>query len=502
MKELEQISSALFEKIRTRFDNVKLGDENSKATTDPEQAKFFNFDYTVNGKKIGNITISLIDETSLKVYYSKDIVDRLHAVDSEDDGEEESAESQWYDFLSGLRKFAKRNMLGFDARDIAKSNLELKDIRQQSRNDATLSTDDISVTEGRMYGTTRRSYQECGPVKIVIRHISEVDEEKRGARTRNIENVFLETHLGERFLLPEKNLHYARAMARHVSEGGRIDDELGGSITAMCQEMKSMVHFVREANRRQFEDRETDEMARSAVNRYQQLKGQLRHLHSRRGYLSYQESYTPDPDIEEEVDIADLRERFVRKVYNDRFDDALPYVARAYKRQRESAVNGVAEEFANWANELAEGTWAAPDDDVEVRELDDIMSQKQLRAGNNGNDAIGQLYDIIGDDELYDRIAARASEEGPDADCRPDVMEWLRDHDYADLAEKYTQNYTQDSAPLAAQDATVAQQQADTAAQNQQYGSVGTAEPSPVANTANEDTDPLDFLRSLAGLKK
>ena len=103
---------------------------------------------------------------------------------------------------------------------------------------------------------------------------------------------------------------------------------------------------------------------------------------------------------------------------------------------------------------------------------------------------------------MYDRISARAAEEGPDADCKPDVMEWLMDHGFADLAEKYTQNYTQDTAPLAAQDAAVAQQQADTAAQNQEYGSAGTADPSPAINPANEDTDPLNFLRSLAGLRK
>jgi len=497
MREIENIATALFEKIRTRFEDVRLGDENSKATTDPTKARFFNFVYTVDGKKVGNITISLIDESSLKIYYSKNIVDRIHQLDAESG----SAESEWYEFLLSLRKFAKRNMLSFDTRDIAKSNLQSKDIRQQSRNDATLSTDDISVTEGRMYGTTRRSYQECGPVRIVVRHLSEVDEEKRGARTRNIENVFLETHLGERFLLPEKNLHYARAMARHVSQGGRVEDELGESITAMCQEMKSMAHFVRGAQRRQFEDQETGEMAQAAVRHYSELKNRLRHLASERAYNYFQETYTPEEDIEEDIDVASLRERFARKVYNDRFDEALPYVYRAWRRHQAESTP-MSEEFESWATGVAEGTWAAPDDDVEVRELDSLMSRPVLRAGDNGDDAIGQLYDIIGDDELYDRISARAAEEGPDADCKPDVMEWLMDHGFADLAEKYTQNYTQDTAPLAAQDQAVAQQQADTAAQNQQYGSVGTAEPSPAVNTANEDTDPLDFLRSLAGLKK
>jgi len=52
-REVEAIASALFDKIRTRFDDVRLGDEKSKATTDPEKARFVNFDYKVDGNKVG-----------------------------------------------------------------------------------------------------------------------------------------------------------------------------------------------------------------------------------------------------------------------------------------------------------------------------------------------------------------------------------------------------------------------------------------------------------------
>lgn len=496
MREIENVAAALFEKIRTRFDDVRLGDKNSKATTNPEQARFFNFNYEIDGQRIGNITISLIDEDSLKIYYSKQITDRIKQLNDEDG----NAESEWYDFLRGLRRFAKRNMLSFDTRDIAKSNLQLKDIRQQSRDDSTLDSDDISVTESRMFGTSRSSYQECGPVRIIVRHNDNVDEAKRGARSRNVESVFVETHLGERFLLPFKNLHGARAMAQHCSQGGRIDDELGEGIASMVKEMSAMSHFVREAKRRQFEDEETATMAQAAVRHYSELKNQLRHIGGRRGYATYKECWMPAPDIEEDIDVDALRERFVRKVYNDRFDEALPYVYRAYKNQQAQQITPMAEEFENWLNDIAEGTWAEPDNEHDTQDLDKIMSQPTLRAGDNGDDAIGQLYNIIGDDELYDRIAARASEEGPDADCRMDVVEWLHDHGYPDLAEKYNPEYTQDPAPLQAQDAAMAQQQADINTQNQPYGAAGTADPSPAVNPANEDTDPLDFLRSLAGL--
>ena len=36
MREINKISEALFEKIRSRFDNVSLGDENAKSVQDPD----------------------------------------------------------------------------------------------------------------------------------------------------------------------------------------------------------------------------------------------------------------------------------------------------------------------------------------------------------------------------------------------------------------------------------------------------------------------------------
>ena len=64
-KEIESVATALFDKVRSRFENVTLGDEKAKATTDPEKARFFNFTYSdPTGAQFGTVTISLIDETS------------------------------------------------------------------------------------------------------------------------------------------------------------------------------------------------------------------------------------------------------------------------------------------------------------------------------------------------------------------------------------------------------------------------------------------------------
>ena len=72
MRELDRIAEDLFDKIRSRFENVGIGDKEANDTTDPKNARFFNFDYiSKDGENFGNITISIVDEVNLKLYFSK-----------------------------------------------------------------------------------------------------------------------------------------------------------------------------------------------------------------------------------------------------------------------------------------------------------------------------------------------------------------------------------------------------------------------------------------------
>jgi len=59
--------------------------------------------------------------------------------------------------------------------------------------------------------------------------------------------------------------------------------------------------------------------------------------------------------------------------------------------------------FENWINQLSEGTWALPETPEQNAKLKELMS-KELIVGPDGTNATEQLYDVIGDDELFDRI--------------------------------------------------------------------------------------------------
>jgi hypothetical protein len=420
MREIEKISEALFEKIRDRFTDVSLGDENAKATQDPEKAKFFNFDFTINDKSYGNVTISIIDEMSLKVYFSKNISKNL-------DDEEKS---KWYGFLRELREFAKRNMLSFEPRDITRGTLKIRDIQQVSKADGTYTADEV-IGEGRMYGTKKRSYESFGPVRIKIKHSKPVAEEVRGSRSRNIDAIFVENDQGERFRLPFNSLVGARAMARHVSAGGSPTDSFGEHINEMVNEMSQLRPFIYSMRHRTFEDTTTQKMAESAFDYHKLLKHTLGKIKGKKGYSQYKESYTPATESGE-VDVDGLKELFVKKTLDERIEQALPLVQKAYNIMKENN-NPYAEQFESWAERISEGTWHVPETDEDIQGLADLL-RNPIPAGVDGMDAQNALGEFIGDDSLYDDIEELAKVDS-EADVHSLVVSWL-DYNMPEVLEK------------------------------------------------------------------
>ena len=425
MRELDKIAEDLFEKIRSRFEGITIGDENAKATQDPENARFINFQYTTSkDRNLGNVTISLIDENAIKVYYSKNITDGL----------EESEMQEWFDFLRGIRMFAKRNMMNFDTRDISKPSLNINDLRQQSKSSSAYTANEINIGESRMYGTSRSSYDRMGETRLIVRHSAPVDEEKRGCRTRNIESIYVETADGERFRLPFNNLSGARAIGQHIAQGGTIFDDRADHIIGLVNEMSALGRFVRATRTQTFEDETTVGMVEAAKRRYQNVRKSLKSMRGSRGYGFYWTGSGQDTCSDAgglgEDEIKDL---FTRRVFDERLEEALPYVRRAYSQYLDSQTTAMGQEFESWANDLVEGTWAVPDTAEAISDLAELMA-KPLILGQDAADATSALYDLIGDDDLFDELSA-AAEEDPEGDARPIVQNWL-DQNMPDVAQQ------------------------------------------------------------------
>ena len=389
MIQIEKIAENLFDKIRSRFDGVSIGDENAKATLDPEKARFFNFDFSVDGENYGNVTLSLVDEQNLKVYFDKEM----------DAAMPEEHEQNWFTFLKNLRLFAKRNLLSFDVRDIAKSGLNLKDLRHANKDAQVLGKDDITVTESKLYGTSRSSYESLGnDVRIIARHKNRiVDDTKPGARSRNVQAFYIENSLGERVRCPEgTTFNGARAIARHAKNGGALHDEFGQHITKIISEMNSLKTFVRNMRGRQFEDTETGAMVETAIDHYGKLHRDLFTIRSQRGYDQYRALWQPEELEEDDIDMDSLRERFVRRVFDDRLLAALPIVHRAYKTRKDA----VGDEFESWANNIVDEASTNPIDNANRISAEDDRDLEEDQVGVNVSspiaNAVGDETDVDG----------------------------------------------------------------------------------------------------------
>jgi hypothetical protein len=152
--------------------------------------------------------------------------------------QDELTQAGWYDFLKELRQFSKKRLLKFDTRNINKSNLDRRDYAFLATNRG-----DNTMSESKMYGTNKHSYQNVDSARIVIKHTESVNPELGKARTRNIGKIYIESADGERFLYPYKHLTGARAMARHVAEGGKPFDDFGTHIVGLSEEMNKLRKF-------------------------------------------------------------------------------------------------------------------------------------------------------------------------------------------------------------------------------------------------------------------
>lgn len=224
MKDLNKIGEELFSKLRGRFKNITIGNAEGVTTNMPSESRFYEFTYGGNG---GKVSVSL-DEESVVVMYSENLFD----------SEDASMKTKWYDFLKEMRVFAKKRMLNFEVRDIEKSNLEKRDYKFLSNKNG-----DNTMTESTMYGTSKTSYQNIADARICVKHSESINQELAGGRSQKIGSIYIESANGERFKYPFKHLNGARAMARHVAEGGNMYDDFGKHIVGLSEEMNKLRKF-------------------------------------------------------------------------------------------------------------------------------------------------------------------------------------------------------------------------------------------------------------------
>jgi hypothetical protein len=327
-------SQDLFNKIRSQFSNIRLGDENGAATADPGSAVFFEFEFQEDADTFGSVSISLADGENMKVYYNRDLVSKI----------DEDSRDEWYAFLKELKDFAVEHQMRFDVRDITKNNLTKQDYENLADTNKTVNTDEMSeelaritklagvekapVAEG-LAGTSKSSFENLNKTKLIIRHKGKVDETVPGARSRQIQSLYIENEDGERFKYPMTHLAGARAMQRHVSNGGRPHDEFGQHIVSTSEDIAKLNSFSRYVtNKDQLNDNAGDIIEQTKL-KLENLRGYMKNIAKQSHYEAASKDFkTADEQVLDDETVNKMREKFTMTNLDSRVEDALPIINR------------------------------------------------------------------------------------------------------------------------------------------------------------------------------
>lgn len=431
-KNLNIIAEELFDKIRTQFPKLKLGDENSKVTSEPEEARFFEFDYTHDGETLGRMTVSLDEEDGLVVIYSNDVIG----------DKEEYIKQTFFSFLKELREFAKQHLLSFDTRDIAKSNLEKRDYKHLAKNPG-----ENTMSESKLFGTSMTSYQNLGDAKLIVKHSAPVNAENPAGRAQRIESIYVENTAGERFKYPFRHLNGARALAQHIGHGGNPYDGIGQHITGLSEELNKLRMFKHYVERNDMVSEAMGAVNSKVMERIEAVKKEIHSLQIGRNYEQFAESFQEieAKEIPEEI-MNDWIDRLTIRTFNEELKNVFPYIFKLVDESdipvKELSAEDLVieeaetddtevkeiEEFTKYESALsriAEGT-----DDLFGEENEDLIAQlneliaQPIPVGMDGNNAIESLSGIIDDDELMD-IFKELADVGPEIDVRNILKDYI-----------------------------------------------------------------------------
>lgn len=327
MKDFNRIGEDLFDKLRGRFQEMTIGDEEGNVTNEPSSARFFDFEYSDSGSKLGKVSVSIDEDDGLTVIYSRDFIQN----------EDEMTQKNWYNFLRELRKFSKKRLLNFDVRDINKSNLTKRDYKFL----ATNRPEDITMTESKLYGTGRISYQNIDNARLVIKHTESIDQTNPSARTRKIGSIYIESAEGERFKYPYKHVSGARAMARHVAEGGNPYDDFGSHITGLSEEMSKLRKFKNYMGRSTVMAESLEGYMDIVKERISAVKKTIESLQKPNYYRETFDSFeTPMfEDVPEDVAENWIDQLTIRQ-FNEELADVFPYIYNLVKEGTKTKALG------------------------------------------------------------------------------------------------------------------------------------------------------------------
>jgi len=332
------IANDLFKTIKGFNLNVQLFNEDGKRVIDPAEARKF---YATD-KKFMVTYESDEDPQSIKLYFGNNFT------------LDEDSDFNYNKFIKQVRNLAQRkNAISFTVKNYGKE-IQPKDFAYQAIN---RNADMGNIAEGLSpaYGSSKSSYQKLDNAKLVIRHNKPVDESLRGSRARNITALFVENSAGERFKYPYNHLAAARAMTRHVAEGGTPYDNVGAYITKLSEESLGLTKFMRYSKSNGLMNEDTEPVIGGIKTRLNQVRESLKRMSTHRGYATVIETLgETKKELDEEL-VNELKDKFTVIRFDEDMESVLPYVARIVSEMNNtSRISETFSEFKEAVNTAGE----------------------------------------------------------------------------------------------------------------------------------------------------
>lgn len=303
---IDKLGEQIFKVLKGHGLSLELFTDDGKSTVDPMEAKRF---YNSEQKIMVNLE-SVDEKYELKVNLGKSTdVNSIRKL------------------LDNLRNLANRNIVEYTLRTFGKD-IEPKDFAFQAKRNSEMN---VRESFSKPYGSSKSSYQALENARLIIKHKKHVDEEVRGSRSRNIHSLFIENAEGERYKFPSTNLSAARAMLRHIKEGGNPYDELGAHIISLSEEFAQLQKFRSYAKKNSLVSEDTADVVEGVSNRLDKIKKEFKSLSGTKGYKVYSENFEANAVALEEEGVDDLRNQFTVRTFDENVAEALPHVARVVR---------------------------------------------------------------------------------------------------------------------------------------------------------------------------
>tara|TARA_R110000782_G_scaffold10285_3_gene32253 strand:- start:1667 stop:3061 length:1395 start_codon:yes stop_codon:yes gene_type:complete len=141
--------------------------------------------------------------------------------------------------------------------------------------------------------------------------------------------MYIESADGERFKYPFRHLNGARAMARHVSEGGNLYDDFGKHIVEMSTELNKLRKFKTYMNRSSVMAEGLKGYMEAVDVRLENIKTEVLKLQRKAYYTETFATFAPVVNENVPEDVAEnWIDQLTIRTFNEELKDVFPYVYR------------------------------------------------------------------------------------------------------------------------------------------------------------------------------